>query len=149
MRSKQELKRFLRQYDSDHAEQGGLAGVIRKRIHEAGKEAMSTDKIAERLFPDLPEEELAVLGNLIDREIMPKLRRHGLIISLKKAVKTDELATYIKAAMMGPYRPTAQQIFLRDLFVTFCPRTIEIVQRLVFGIHRFQPRRSAKFLATV
>jgi hypothetical protein len=67
MRSKQELKRILKQYDLDHAEQGGFAGASLKLLAGAGSRGMIADEIVNRLFPDLPADERSALGDMLDR----------------------------------------------------------------------------------
>jgi hypothetical protein len=67
MRSKQELRRILKQYDLDHAEQGGFAGATLKLLVEAGSRGMIADEIVDRLLPDLPADERAALGDMLDR----------------------------------------------------------------------------------
>jgi hypothetical protein len=40
-----------------------------------------------------------------------------------------QIETALDVAMSGPYRPSVLQVFLRDFFVAFCPRTIELLQK--------------------
>ena len=67
MRTKQELRRILDQFDLDHAEQGGFQGAACKLIEEAGPRGMIPDEIVNRLFPDLPAEDRAALGDMLNR----------------------------------------------------------------------------------
>ena len=67
MRTKQELRRILDQYDIDHSEQGGFKGAATKLIKEAGARGMIPDEIVDRLFPDLPADDRAALGEMLDR----------------------------------------------------------------------------------
>jgi hypothetical protein len=66
MRSKQELRPILEQCDLDHAEQGGFIGAVRKLLAEAGATGMIPDEITNRLFSDLPADERAALGDMLD-----------------------------------------------------------------------------------
>jgi hypothetical protein len=67
MRTKQELRRILDQFDLDHAEQGGFQGAACKLIEEAGPRGMIPEEIVDRLFPDLPAEDRAGLGDMLNR----------------------------------------------------------------------------------
>jgi hypothetical protein len=67
MRTKQELRRILDQYDIDHSEQGGFKGAATKLIKEAGARGMVPDEIVDRLFPDLPADDRAAIGEMLDR----------------------------------------------------------------------------------
>jgi hypothetical protein len=67
MRSKQELRHILDRFDIDHAEQGGFAGATLKFLAEAGSRGMIADEIVNRLFPNLPADERAALGDMLDR----------------------------------------------------------------------------------
>jgi hypothetical protein len=67
MRSKQELRRILDQYDIDHAKQGGFKGAARKLIKEGGARGTAMSEVVGRLFPDLPAEDRATLGDMLDR----------------------------------------------------------------------------------
>jgi hypothetical protein len=69
MRSKQELEHILDQYDRDHAAQGGLAGAAIKLFKAAGHEGLIADEIVKQLFPDLPVDERAALGDILDRDL--------------------------------------------------------------------------------
>jgi hypothetical protein len=60
MRSKRELELILDKYDRDHAKQGGLAGAALNLI---------ASDIVEQLFPDLPVEDRAKLGDMLDRDL--------------------------------------------------------------------------------
>jgi hypothetical protein len=74
MRSKQELERILDEYDLDHAEQGGLAGITLELFKAAEHGRMIADEIAERLFPDLPAEDRVALGDMLGRDLVGKGR---------------------------------------------------------------------------
>jgi hypothetical protein len=68
---KQELVRMLEQYE------GGLMKAILKlydEAHEAGRRGLIADEIAKGLFPNLRDEELWVVGDIVNREIIPELR---------------------------------------------------------------------------
>jgi hypothetical protein len=69
MRSKQELERFLDQYDLDHTNQGGLAGAALKLYGEAGTKGLIAAEIADRLFPELPSDEREALGDILNRDL--------------------------------------------------------------------------------
>jgi hypothetical protein len=69
MRSQQELERLLDQYDRDHAKQGGLAGAALRLAKEAGHEGIIASDIVGHLFPDLPIEDRAELGDMLDRDL--------------------------------------------------------------------------------
>jgi hypothetical protein len=69
MRSQQELEDVLDQYDLDHAKKGGLAGAALKLFKEAGHEGLIASDIVEHLFPELPVEDRAALGDILDRDL--------------------------------------------------------------------------------
>jgi hypothetical protein len=64
-RSKRELERILDQYDLDHAEQGGLAGIALE-MFKTGECGIAGD-IAERLFADLPDKDRHAIGDTTRR----------------------------------------------------------------------------------
>jgi hypothetical protein len=67
---------MLKQYE------GGLTKAILKlfdEAHEAGRRGLIADEIAKGPFPNLPVEELAVIGGIINSEIIPELRHQRLI----------------------------------------------------------------------
>jgi hypothetical protein len=68
MRSQQELEHLLDQYDLQHAEQGGLAGAVLKLAEEAGSNVMSAPMVADRFFPDLPDEDRRNLIDILNRD---------------------------------------------------------------------------------
>jgi hypothetical protein len=84
MRSKKKLKRFLKQWDLDHAEQGGLKGVIYKLAKEAGRKGVISDEIIDRLFPDLPAEERAVLGGILEHYLTKLQHERPIVKALPK-----------------------------------------------------------------
>jgi hypothetical protein len=67
MRTKQELRRILQLYDLDHDEEGGFQGAMVKLVNEAGARGMIPEEIVDRLFLDLPDEDRAALGDMLDR----------------------------------------------------------------------------------
>jgi hypothetical protein len=69
MRSQQELERLLDQYDLKHAKRGGVAGAALKLYEKAGGKGLIADEIANRLFPDLPAEDRAALGEILNRDL--------------------------------------------------------------------------------
>ena len=69
MRSHQELEHILYQYDSAHAKEGGLAGAARNLFKEAGPQGMIASDIVNQLFPELPIEDRAALGDILDRDL--------------------------------------------------------------------------------
>jgi hypothetical protein len=69
MRSKRELELILDKYDRDHAKEGGLAGAALKLFKEAGHEGMIASDIVNQLFPELPIEDRAALGDILDRDL--------------------------------------------------------------------------------
>ena len=69
MRSHQELEHILDQYDSAHAKEGGLAGAARNLFKEAGPQGMIASDIVNQLFPELPIEDRAALGDILDRDL--------------------------------------------------------------------------------
>ena len=69
-RRKRELERILDQYDLDHAEHGGLAGVALELFKAADHGRMIAGEIAERLFSDLPAEDRVALGDILDRDLV-------------------------------------------------------------------------------
>jgi hypothetical protein len=72
MRSKRkrELERILDQYDLDHAEQGGLAGIALELFKAAEHGPMIAGEIAERLFSDLPADDRVAIGDILDRDLV-------------------------------------------------------------------------------
>jgi hypothetical protein len=68
-RTQQELEGILDQYDLDHAKEGGLAGAVLKLAKEAGHEGIIASDIVRHLFPDLPIEDRAELGDILDRDL--------------------------------------------------------------------------------
>src|SRR6516225_8934592 len=66
-RRKQELELILDQYDLDHAEQGGLAGIALELFRTGG--CTIAGEIAERLFSDLPAKDRHAIGDLLDRDL--------------------------------------------------------------------------------
>jgi hypothetical protein len=73
-RRKRELELILDQYDLDHAEQGGLAGVALELFKAAEQGRMIAGEIAERLFPDLPDKDRHAIGDMLDRDLDGKGR---------------------------------------------------------------------------
>jgi len=69
MRSQQELEHILDQYDLDHAEQGGLAGAALKLFKATGAKGMIARDIVRQLFPNLPADDRAALGDILDRDL--------------------------------------------------------------------------------
>ena len=69
MRSQQELEGILDQYDLKHAKRGGVAGAALKLYEKAGGKGLIADEIANRLFPDLPAEDRAALGEILNRDL--------------------------------------------------------------------------------
>jgi hypothetical protein len=69
MRSKRkrELERILDQYDLDHAEQGGLAGIALELFRTG--ECEIAGHIADRLFADLPDVDRHAIGDMLDRDL--------------------------------------------------------------------------------
>ena len=67
MRSKQELRRVLDEYDIDHAKQGGFKGAARKLIKENGARGTAMSEVVDRLFPDLPADDREALGEMLER----------------------------------------------------------------------------------
>jgi hypothetical protein len=76
MRSKRkrELEHILDQYDLDHAEQGGIAGIALEMFRTAEDGCMIAGEIAERLFADLPAKDRHALGDILDRDLIGKGR---------------------------------------------------------------------------
>ena len=74
MRSKRkrELEQLLDQFDLDHAEQGGLAGVALELFRTGG--CRIAGEIAERLFADLPATDRHAIGDMLDRDLIGKGR---------------------------------------------------------------------------
>jgi hypothetical protein len=68
-RSQQELEGILDKYDRDHAKEGGLAGAALKLAKAAGPEGLIADDIVNQLFPDLPADDRAALGDILDRDL--------------------------------------------------------------------------------
>ena len=73
-RRKQELELILDQYDLDHAEQGGLAGIALELFKTAEDGRMIAGEIAERLFSDLPAKDRHAIGHMLDRDLDGKGR---------------------------------------------------------------------------
>jgi len=67
MRSKQELRRILDQYDIDHAKQGGFKGAARELVKEGGARGTAMSEVVDRLFPDLPADDREALGDMVER----------------------------------------------------------------------------------
>jgi hypothetical protein len=71
---KRELERILDQYDLDHAEQGGLAGIALELFKKAEHGRMIAGEIAEILFSDLPAKDRHAIGDMLDRDLIGKGR---------------------------------------------------------------------------
>ena len=69
MRPPQELEHILDQYDLDHAKEGGLAGAALKLFKKAGHRGLIASDIVNQLFPELPADDRAVLGNILDYDL--------------------------------------------------------------------------------
>jgi hypothetical protein len=89
-RSKQELRHVLDQYSRD-ATKGGLADVINKLLLAGGRDGMTANEIAIGLFPHLPADEQSVLGDIINDEVLPEMRRNRQT-ALKLAAKVEQSA---------------------------------------------------------
>jgi hypothetical protein len=69
MRSHEELEHLLDRYDLKHAKRGGIAMAALKLYEKAGGKGLIADEIANRLFPDLPADERAALGDILNRDL--------------------------------------------------------------------------------
>jgi hypothetical protein len=79
MRSKPKLRRLLDRYDREHGVEGGLVGAINRLLLAGGRKGMVADEMAIALFPHLPGDEQSVLGDLINDEVLPEMRRNRQI----------------------------------------------------------------------
>jgi hypothetical protein len=68
MKTKQQLMRIIDQRDRDLDDQGGLVGVARRLISEIGARGMIASEIADRLFPELSEDERYAISEILEEE---------------------------------------------------------------------------------